>query len=107
MKKLVGLLLVAGAAVATIAYLTREQMLPAPSTPPGPAPKYRTGIQDTDVAVEDLTELKGIGPTFAARLAEMSILTRADLLAADPRAVADSVGTSVGTVETWQAAANQ
>lgn len=107
MKKLLGVIAVAGAAVAAIAYLTREQMLPAPETPREPPPKFRTGADMTpgEDPAEDLTELKGIGPTYAARLADMSIVTRSDLAAADAQTVAEQVGTSVSTVEAWQAAA--
>jgi len=107
MKKFLGLMALAGAAAAVIAYRARERMLPAPATSYEPPPRFRTGGDKAAAAVEDLTELKGIGPTYAARLEEMSILTRSDLVAADPQSVADGVGTSVSTVEGWQAAAAQ
>lgn len=47
-----------------------------------------------DVAGDPVDEIKGIGPAYAERLAEIDIETVADLAAADPVAVAD--GASVG-----------
>ena len=107
MKKALGLVVMAAAAAGVIAYLTREQMLPAPATNRQDPPSFRPGATDIspESAPEDLTEIKGIGPTYASRLADMAISTRAQLVAADATAVAAGVGTSVTTVEGWQAAA--
>jgi predicted flap endonuclease-1-like 5' DNA nuclease len=49
------------------------------------------------VAVDDLTQIKGIGPAFAARLAEAGITTYSDLATAAP----DQVATAAG-VRAWQ-----
>jgi predicted flap endonuclease-1-like 5' DNA nuclease len=105
MKKLMTILVLAAAAAAIVAYLTREQMLPAPQTTQEPPPRLRTTPPEVKSAPEgdDLTEVKGIGPTYAARLAAMSISTRAALADADPHAVAEEVGTSPATVKAWQA----
>lgn len=107
MKKLMMLLVGAAAVGAAIAYLTREQMLPTPQTSHEPPPKLRSAPpQDAGKepgATDDLTEVKGIGPTYASRLADVSISTRAALAAADPHEVAEAVGTSPATVKAWQA----
>jgi predicted flap endonuclease-1-like 5' DNA nuclease len=107
MKKLVTMVAVAAAAGAVIVYLTRDQMLPTPHTSQEPPPKLRpappAAATEQSEAEEDLTEVKGIGPTYAARLAAMSICSRSDLAEADPHAVAEGVGTSPATVKAWQA----
>jgi len=104
MKKLMILIVLAGFAAAVIAYLTREQMLPAPEASHEPLPNLRTGSAPSDSTVaEDLTEVKGIGPTYASRLADISISTRSALASADPHVVAEAVGTSPATVKAWQA----
>jgi predicted flap endonuclease-1-like 5' DNA nuclease len=107
MKKLITLLALAVGAGAVIAYLTREQMLPAPETSHEPPPKLRPTPTPDEAAppetADDLTEVKGIGPTYAARLAAMSISTRSALASADPHEVAEAVGTSPATVKAWQA----
>lgn len=103
MKKLMTILVLAAAAAAIVAYLTREQMLPAPQTSHEPPPRLRTAPPETSPEGDDLTEVKGIGPTYAARLAAMSISTKAALADADPHTVAEEVGTSPATVKAWQA----
>ncbi len=114
MKKFTILLALAIAAGAVIAYLTREQMLPTPETSHEPPPKLRPAptpepaeAVDAPESTDDLTEVKGIGPTYAARLAAMSITTRAALATADPHEVAERVGTSPATVKAWQADVTQ
>ena len=51
--------------------------------------------------IDDLTEVKGIGPAFAARLAEIQILTFADLAAADPAVIAEAANTSDSAATAW------
>ena len=100
----------AAAAVGVVAYLTRDQMLPTPQTSDEPPPKFRGGSDAAPAAAvtsEDLTQVKGIGPTYAARLADISISTRAALVDADAATVAEAVGTSVSAVESWQADATR
>ena len=108
MKKILGLVVVGAGAIAAIAYLTRDQLLPAPALPREEPPKFRTGGSNvSDLAAEDLTEIKGIGPAYAARLTAMSISTRSELAAADAQVIADSISANVATVEGWQAEASR
>jgi predicted flap endonuclease-1-like 5' DNA nuclease len=44
----------------------------------------KAGQSKSDVAPDDLTEIKGIGPTFARRLTEAGITTFADVANASP-----------------------
>ena len=105
-KKFAGFVVLAGVAAAAVAYLTRERMLPRPEMSEEPPPKFRTGSEAAPTEEpegDDVTTVKGIGPTYATRLGEMGITTRAQLAAADAEEVAAAVGTNVATVKGWQA----
>ncbi len=54
-----------------------------------------------------VTEVDGIGPATAEKLAELEIETAADLAHADPAAVAEATGKSEDVVEGWMAAASE
>ncbi|MFC7227552.1 DUF5305 family protein [Salinirubellus salinus] len=90
---------------------------PAPNPNPGGAGMLRggaaadadagTGPTSTDAAessggggVDDLRSLRGVGPTYAARLREAGIDGPADLLEADPDRVAEEAGIPTEGVET-------
>jgi predicted flap endonuclease-1-like 5' DNA nuclease len=97
-----GVIVGLGAAV----WALRDKLLPAPEIPEGPPPRFRTGGTDS-VAEDDLTDVKGIGPVYAERLAEAGVTTFAELAAADLAVVADAAGVSESTATSWieQAAA--
>jgi len=108
LKKLFRLALLIAAA-ATIVWLTRENLLPRPRVTDDPRPHCRSSppppppppAQDPD----DLTEIKGIGSVYAARLDDDGIQTFGDLADADPATVAESVGTSEDVAGGWIAQA--
>jgi signal transduction histidine kinase len=54
---------------------------------------------------EDLTLVRGIGPTYEVRLAEMSIDSLSNLIEADPDAVADRLQLPRARIEAWVAQA--
>lgn len=62
---------------------------------------------EIDEAKDDLTEIKGVGPTYASRLAEVGILTFADLAKADAAKVAEVAKVSEKVAGSWVAAATQ
>ena len=66
-------------------------------------------VEQTKTAKDDLTQIKGVGPTYAKRLHAAGILTFADVAAASPdrlREVTNATGKAADT-ESWieQAAA--
>ncbi|MUW15881.1 helix-hairpin-helix domain-containing protein [Halorubrum sp. CBA1125] len=56
---------------------------------------------DEDDAGADVENLKGIGPAYAERLAEIGIETVEDLAAADPGAVAEGANVGEKRAQTW------
>mgnify|MGYP003702309529 CR=1 FL=1 len=62
---------------------------------------------EIDEAKDDLTAIKGVGPTYASRLAEVGILTFADLAKADAAKVAEVAKVSEKVAGSWIAAATQ
>jgi predicted flap endonuclease-1-like 5' DNA nuclease len=56
---------------------------------------------------DDLTEIKGIGPVYAAGLTQMGITSFRALSEAEPKTVGDTIGTSVNRVAEWIAEALQ
>jgi predicted flap endonuclease-1-like 5' DNA nuclease len=103
-----GVVIGLGAAV----WALRDKLLPAPEIPEGPPPRFRTGSTTADApksaAGDDLTEVKGIGPVYAERLAEAGVTTFATLANADAAAVAGAAGVSESVAASWmeQAAAH-
>ncbi len=75
---------------------------PAPE-PAGPAAAEAAG----DGPPDDLTEINGIGPVFAARLSGAGIATFAALAAADPERVAEAAQARPDQAEDWIAQARQ
>jgi large subunit ribosomal protein L21 len=74
---------------------------PAPAQP-APAATTRAATAKSAKAKDDLTEIKGIGPTFAGRLAEAGITTFADLAKASPDHLREVTNaTAVASPEEW------
>ena len=88
--------IVAGFAAA--AWAVRDRMLPAPEAPTDTPPRFRSGTTPTG---DDLTEIKGIGPAFASRLAETGIASFDDLADQDADSLADAVNTTPDTAQRW------
>jgi predicted flap endonuclease-1-like 5' DNA nuclease len=94
-----GIALGVGAAI----WAMRDKLLPAPHVPDEPPPRFRTGPEQPvpAAASNDLTEIKGIGPVYASRLAAAGIATFAGLGGATPSAVAATAGVSESIAEAW------
>ncbi len=97
-----GVIVGMGAAV----WALRDKLLPAPEIPEGPPPRFRTGDAGTSTK-DDLTDVKGIGPVYADRLAAAGMTSFAELASADPATIAEAAGVSESTATSWmeQAAA--
>ncbi len=86
------------AGLAAAVWAVRDRMLPAPEAPTDTPPRFRSGPSPSP---DDLTEIKGIGPAFASRLAEADIVTFDDLTAQNADAVAEAVNTTPDTAQRW------
>lgn len=104
MKKLFRLAVLLAAA-ATVVWLTRENLLPSPRVTDDPRPHFRSSPPPPQPDPDDLTEIKGIGNTYAARLGDMGIQSFRGLSEIDPETVAETVGTSQAIVDGWIAQA--
>ena len=93
------------ALASAIVWLTREHLLPTPQVSHEPAPHYRSTPPPPQATPDDLTAIKGIGPVFADRLADLGIKSFRGLSEIAPEAVADDLGTSPETVSDWVAQA--
>lgn len=90
------------AGLAAAAWALKDRLLPAPELQePPPPPRYRTGPPSPPPDPDDLTDLTGVGPTYAARLADAGFRTFADLAAAEPKTVAAAAGTSERRAAGW------
>ena len=91
-----GVVIGLGAAV----WALRDKLLPAPEIPDGPPPRFRT-VPPSPVAVDDLTEVKGIGPVYAQRLVDAGISAFGMLSNADVAAVAGAATVSESQATSW------
>ncbi|GAB6879021.1 hypothetical protein JCM17823_12950 [Halorubrum gandharaense] len=85
------------AAASTESLVDEEEASVDPTEAAEPAEAAGPDSEDTEVAGDDATSvdsIKGIGPAYAERLADIGIDTVGDLAGADPAEVAE--GTSVG-----------
>lgn len=93
------------ALAATIIWLTREHLLPAPRVKDEPRPHYRSTPPPPPREPDDLTRIKGIGPVYAARLNDAGIKTFRGLAETDAATLAATIDVSVDTVADWTAQA--
>jgi predicted flap endonuclease-1-like 5' DNA nuclease len=100
MKKLFQFALLLGA-VSVVVWLTREKLLPTPHVSHEHPPHYRSTPPPPPIAVDDLTEVKGIGPIYAAGLGKMGITTFRALSEADPQAVAAALKVASNRAAGW------
>jgi len=109
MKSLLRFLTLAGAVAGAVWYARqRSEQQPAPATGEWTARQRLRAVPDpvTQHAADDLTDIKGIGPAYAQRLAELGITTFADLAAADAETLAQQLEARSG-VDDWIAQAKE
>lgn len=71
-------------------------MLPQPEIHAEPPPKFRTGE-----GADDLTLIKGIGPTYRDRLTSEGVGSFRALSDRNPEDIAEIAGTSTSVAESW------
>lgn len=102
-----------GAGAVAVIWLIKDRLLGPDSAPlrAEEAPAFRVSPSDTPSepapGSDDLSEVKGIGPVYRARLEQAGITTFASLVAAGPDAVAEAADVTVDRAAGWlkQAAA--
>jgi hypothetical protein len=106
-RRLLGIACLVGVAVA-VARVRSRLATPTPlgiptGTPVGPTPSGETAPAPGD----DLSQIRGVGPVYGARLADAGITRFAALADADPATVAAAAGVTPGRATDWisQAAA--
>ena len=98
------------ALVGGLVWWFRERFVPAPQPPEEHPPSFRSAPHPpeeshTDPVAEggdDLALIKGIGPVYRDRLADVEVTTFAELLAADAGTLAEAVDVAVTLIEDWQ-----
>lgn len=90
------------AGLAAAAWALRDRMLPDPQPPSETHAQFRSG---TVVAGDDLTEIKGIGPAFAGRLADADITTFERLASSDAATIAEIAKTTEAVAKRWVSSA--
>ncbi len=104
MKKIVkAIATVAG--VATVAWAMRDRFFAIASPKEPEPPKFRVVPMSPSKEGDDLTEIRGVGPVYAARLKDAGFTTIASLAAADPGRVAEVAGVPIEKAEDWGAQA--
>lgn len=88
-------------AAAAILWFTREYLLPKPRVADEEHPHFRSTPPAPPVEHEDLTAIKGIGPVYAARLADAGIRSFRSLAEVDAATIATAVGTTEQAVDSW------
>jgi predicted flap endonuclease-1-like 5' DNA nuclease len=115
MKRLLRFLgLVAG--FAAVAYLLRDRLVRVPEEPT-PPPHFRQASPNGETATprettaaalaDDLTDIVGIGPVYAKRLAASGITSFAELATADIATTAAAVNVAADRVAEWVEQARQ
>ena len=98
---------VAGVAAAAVAmvWLLKDRILGPETTPvtPEEAPRFRVVPTrgGSAAAADDLSQVKGIGPVYKARLLEGGITGFADLAGATPDQIAEIAGVGPDTAADW------
>ncbi|MCB1246165.1 MAG: helix-hairpin-helix domain-containing protein [Acidimicrobiia bacterium] len=93
------------AGLAAAAWALRDRMLPDPQTPSADQPAFRHA--SSTETHDDLTNVKGIGPAYAERLAAAGLNSVEDLAAASAADVAEAAGTTDAVAERWIASAKE
>jgi predicted flap endonuclease-1-like 5' DNA nuclease len=95
-------------AVAAIAWLLKDRAAgPAPAAAPAPPPLPARTPPTPPGEPDDLSAIKGIGPTYRSRLEQAGITSFGTLATADASALAEKVQAPVSRVQAWIDAARR
>jgi predicted flap endonuclease-1-like 5' DNA nuclease len=106
-RRLLGIACLVGVAVA-VARVRSRLATPTPlGIPAGTPVAAAPGGETAPAPGDDLSQIRGVGPVYGARLGDVGITGFAALAAADPALVAAAVGVTPGRAADWisQAAA--
>lgn len=109
--KLGSLFIGIAAGAAAVAWVIKDRLLGPEAAPLGPdeAPSFRVAPSDAPyepaAGGDDLSEVKGIGPVYRARLEEAGITTFGGLVDAGADRVADAAQVSEDRARDWLAQA--
>ena len=102
-----------GAGVVAALWLLKDKIAGPPPAPvassdvprfrvaPAPPVPEPAGAPAPDEPADELTDIRGIGPVYAARLAEIGITSFAGLAAAAAEDVAERIDAAPSQVEDW------
>lgn len=100
-----GMLIGIGAGMVGLLWLLKDRLMGPEAVPvtPEEAPRFRVApaTQVTADSQDDLSQVKGIGPVFRARLGEAGVSTFADLARADAEALATRIDVAASRVDDW------
>jgi predicted flap endonuclease-1-like 5' DNA nuclease len=104
--KIGGMIVGLGAGVVAALWLLKDKIAGPASAPvesaDAPASRVAPSVEEAPVPpADDLTGIKGIGPVYAARLAEAGIASFAALATADAADLAEQTDAPEGQVEDW------
>lgn len=101
--KVGGYLVGIGAGVAAVVWLVKDRLLGPETAPlsPAEAPAFRVAPDREPAGEDDLSQVKGIGPVYRARLEEAGYTTFASLASAAATDVADAAGVAEEKAEGW------
>lgn len=98
MKKVAKFLGVVGG-VAAVLWAMRDRLISIAAPKEPEPPRFR--VAEPLPSADDLTELLGIGPVFATRLAQAGIATFAELAASTPGRVMEATGVTEAKANDW------
>lgn len=100
MKRILRFFGIVGGIGAVVGWLLRDRLVSV-ATSREPEPPQFIPEPPRSPDVDDLTELTGIGPTYAARCEAQGITTFTSLAAADATTLAEAIDVPVSRVEDW------
>lgn len=106
MKKLARVIGVVGG-VAAVLWAMRDRLITIASPKEPEPPKFRVVPPGEDIDTgrliegDDLTDITGVGPVFAARLRAAGVTTFTDLATSDPESIADTAQVSESRAKDW------
>lgn len=110
-KKFLKFLVLVGV-LAALGWYARNKMVPPPQSAAGSPPPFRVpdhppAAAPEAPAVDDLTDVKGIGPVYSSKLVDRGITTFGQLAAADADDIAADLEVTVDEVRSWQQQASE